>query len=178
MDLFYKDRINAGTLTVFTLPEIRGQANLVVFTDPAPQGTTFVDGVIITKLNTVQRTNTQFQQSLDNVIYVYSFGDQMGDMQINGLAFPRNCSSGKNGIQELMKFYQEYRVSNRVQRIQLSFCNEIIDGFIIGMSISTLDASSGAHGFTLLMKTLPASFRRSAFMSNADTISTQGQAIV
>jgi hypothetical protein len=161
MDLFYEDTINAGTLVVFTLPNIRGQANLFVFTDPAPQGETFVDGVIITRINSEQRTNTQFQQSLENVIYVYSFGDQIGDLQISGLAFPRRCKDDKNGIQELIKFYREHRVSRRVQRVQITFANEVINGFIVGMALSTVDASSGAHNFNLLLKTLPAAFRRS-----------------
>ena len=159
MDLFYTDKVSSGTLVVFKLPPIRGQANLFFFNQPAPQGSTFVPGVIITSLNLGQRTNTQFQQSLENIIYVYSFGDLMGDLQISGIAFPRRCVDDKNGIQELMKFYKENRVSRAVNHVQITFANEVIRGFLVGLSMNTLDVSSGAHNFTLLLKTIPAAFR-------------------
>ena len=81
MDIFYKNQVNAGTLSVFTLPQVRGQANLFFFNSPAPQGQTFIPGAVITGVDYQQQTNTQFQRSLDNTIYVYSFGDQMGNMQ-------------------------------------------------------------------------------------------------
>ena len=161
MDIYYKDNVSAGTLVVFTLPPVIGQANLFFFNQPASQGTTFVPGVIITKLNFGQRTNTQFQQSLENVIYVYSFGDAMGDLQISGIAFPRLGTGDKNGIQELLKFYKDNRVSRTVSHMQVTFANEVIRGFLVGLSITTLDASSGAHNFTLFLKTLPAAFRSS-----------------
>lgn len=104
-------------------------------------------------------TSTQFQQSLENVLYVYSFGDQMGNMTLRGMAFPRQCDAESNGIAELLKFYKEYRVSKSGSRIRLTFADEVINGFLVGLALTTVDASSGLHSFTLLIKTIPAAFR-------------------
>lgn len=158
MDIFYRDQVNAGTLVTVSIPRIRGQANLLFFND-AGGGKTFVPGAIITQLNWRLQTNTQFQQSLENIIYVYSFGDRMGDLSISGLVFPRVCDSGANGIENLIKFYKERRVSEKVDLVQITFSNEVIKGYLIGMNLTTQDPSSGIHTWSLLLKTIPASFK-------------------
>lgn len=162
MDIFYKSTTSAGTLVSVALPPIRGIANIVVFNQPTPAGRTFVNGALITSITNEQQTRTQFQQSLDNLIYVYSFGDQMGSLQVSGLAFPRVCADSSNGISNLLKFYEQNRVSRALSRIRLTFANEVINGFLIGCSLSTEDPASGAHSFRLLLRTLPAAFRTGA----------------
>lgn len=161
MDIFYKDTVNAGVMNIVTLPEVKGQAQLFFFTQPSSSGRTFVPNVIITKVDYQQRTNTQFQQSLENVIYVYSFGDLMGDLTVNGVAIPRSCDGDSNGIKEVMQFYKQNRVSNSVSDVRITFADEVIRGYLVGLSLSTLDASSGLHSMTLLLKTMPAAFRSS-----------------
>lgn len=165
MDIFYRDKINAGTLSVVSIPQVSGQANLLAFTNPAPKGSqgTFIPGIIVTKLDYKQATNTQFQQSLENIIYVYSFGDQMGDLTVSGMAFPRVCGDGNvNGISELFSFYKSNRVSKEVSALRITFAKEVIRGFLVSMALSTVDPSAGIHTFSLLLKTIPAAFRSSA----------------
>lgn len=159
MDLFYKDKVNAGTLVVVKLPEIRGQANLLVFNDPAPSGTTFIPGVVITNISYAQQTNTQIQQSLDNLVYIYSFGDKVADLSISGLAFPRTCKSDENGIKSILQFYKDYRISKAVRPISLTFADEVIRGYLVGMNLQTTDAAAGIHSFVLMLKTMPTSQR-------------------
>lgn len=168
MDIFYKDAVNSGTLFVFTLPQVKGEAKLFFFNSPAPKGTTFLPGVIITAVNYTQQTNTQFQQSLDNVIYVYSFGDQMGNVSIGGLAFPRQCDNTVNGITELIEFYRDNRVSRNVERVRVTFANEVIEGFLVSLAITTADVSSGVHSFQMLLRTVPLAFdKRSSLVSSS-----------
>ena len=163
MDIFYKDTVNAGTLVVFKLPQIKGTANIFFFTEPAPTGRlgTFIEGAIITRVSYEQKTNSQFQQSLDNIIYVYSFGDQMGNLAVSGIVFPRICSSpSDNGIHNLMKFYREQRVSRAVTNVKVMFGNETIRGYLVGMGLDTLDTADGTHRFVLQLKTIPLAFNR------------------
>lgn len=174
MDIFYRNRVNAGTLSIFTLPQVRGQANLFFFNVPAPTGPQkmFVPGAIITKISYQQQTNSQFQQSLDNIIYVYSFGDKMGNIAINGMAFPRVCSGNQNGITEVLNFYRQYRISSTVSAVRVTFANEVINGFLVGMSLQTVDTSSGVHAFSLLLRTIPASFGRARLLAASDSTGT------
>lgn len=156
MDIFYKDKINIGALSVFTLPEVRGQANLLVFHAPSPSGRTLLPGVVITHVDYQQRTNAQFQRSLGKTIYVYSFGDHMGDLNIRGVAFARTCDGDFNGISELQKMYTQYKVSGSSPEVRLAFADEVIRGFLVAMSVGTADTSAGIHQFSMLLKTIPA----------------------
>lgn len=159
MDIFYKDQVNAGTLAVFTVPQAQGQANLLFFNQPAPQGTTFVPGIIISNVQYGQTSAAQFQRSLGNTIYVYSFGDEMGNLTISGLAFPRTCDD-KNGLREVLEFYRNNRVAKSVARIRITFADETIDGFLVAMSMATADVSSGVHSFQLLLRSIPLAFQK------------------
>ena len=161
MDIFYKDEVNAGTLSVISLPKIRGQANLFFFNKPAMRGTTFVPGVIVTAVQYGQSTATQFQKSLDNTIYVYSFGDEMGNITVSGMAFPRTCN-GQNGLREVLEFYRVNRVSRSVDSVRITFADETIEGFLMAMSMSTADAASGTHAFQLLIRSIPLAHQKRA----------------
>ncbi len=161
MDIFYRNQINAGVLHFVSIPRLVGIATLR-FNVPAPQGQTFVRGALVTQLNYGQRTNTQFQQSLDNTIYVYSFGDLMGDLTLSGLVFPRSCDGSGNGIDQMQKYYSKNRVSKKVETMQVTFASHVIKGYLVGLNMATVDVSSGMHNFNLLLKTIPASFRRAA----------------
>jgi hypothetical protein len=158
MDIFYKDSVAAGALKVVALPPIRGSAKLLVFNNVGSKSRTVIDGVLITNIAYSQRTNTQFQQSLENIIYAYSFGDQPGDLTISGFAFFRTCDSG-NGISNLLKFYKDKRISNNFDKITVTLADEVINGYLIAMTLNTSDPSAGIHSFSLLLKTLPAAFR-------------------
>ena len=168
MDIFYQDKINAGVLHVVSVPNLVGTATLK-FIVPAPQNRTFVTQALITGVTYSQRTNTQFQQSLDNVIYVYSFGDQMGDLTLTGLAFARACDGRDNGVSNVQKFYREHRVSQRVSNLEVVFANEVIRGYLVGLSMNTVDPSSGLHQFNLLLKTIPAAFNKRSGLASDTT---------
>ena len=168
MDIFYRNKVNAGVLHFVSVPKLIGSATLQ-FNVPSPQDKTFVKGALITKLNYGQRTNSQFQQSLDNTIYVYSFGDMMGDLTLAGLAFPRSCEGNDNGVNRILSYYEENRVSKNVSTLQVTFASHVIKGYLVGINLSTLDPSSGLHNFTLLLKTIPASFRKTPSTTNNAT---------
>lgn len=154
MDIFYQNEVNAGVLHVVSVPKLVGTATLK-FVVPAPAGQTFVTNALITGVNYAQRTNAQFQQSLDNVIYVYSFGDQMGDLTLSGLAFSRSCDGKENGVANVQRFYRDYRVSYNLSAIKVVFADEVIRGYLIGLGMNTVDPSSGLHNFNLMIKTVP-----------------------
>ena len=71
---------------------------------------------LISGLRTAQSTNQQFQPSLSDAIYLYVFGDLMGDLQVSGKAMA-SCSSGPaHGIDDVFAFYKRRRVSSSSRR--------------------------------------------------------------
>lgn len=86
----------------------------------------------------------------------------MGQVSISGVVFPRLCATDQNGIQELLKFYNNHRVSKSVQRVRVTFANEVIEGFLTSMQVMTADNAAGIHRFALIMATIPSAFQRNA----------------
>ena len=150
MDIFYKNQVNDGMLSVFRLPASARSA-VIKFNG----GTKLIKGTIIQSITYGQQSLAQFQQSLDNVIYVYSFGEQMGQLTVNGLAFPRQCNTQINGIDELMNFYKQNRISNNLADIKISIGTGTIVGYLVGMSLNTFDPASGVQSFSLSIRTVP-----------------------
>lgn len=80
---------------------------------------------IITQMGVMRQGNFQVTNTLEDQIYVYTFGERMGQMQISGLSFSGSCSSGDGaagasegnprvtGIEKVLEFYDQHRVSYR-----------------------------------------------------------------
>lgn len=172
MRIFYRDQYNTGTLVVLNIPKSRGQANLFFFRDPAPRGPTFIPGVVVQNVQYTQETNTQFQPGLGSLIYVHNFGDQMGSLNVTGLAFPRACQQpAVNGLKEVMSFYRDRRISastgGNLLRVKVVFAEEVLVGFLTTMGLSTVDEESGVHQFQLGLRCMPQNFRLPAAGSSA-----------
>lgn len=63
--------------------------------------------------------NYQFLHTVNDFIYVYSFGDRIGELTISGLGFADVCSPGNNGIEQgkkltdVIKFYELNRLKEK-----------------------------------------------------------------
>ena len=92
-------------------------------------------------------TNHQFLHSLDNFIYLYAFGDRIGELTLSGLSFTGSCvqNNGGGDISDAMgqcailSYYKDYRVSNskgtKVSMISLGNCSNILRGFLTGIRL-------------------------------------------
>jgi hypothetical protein len=142
-----------------------GEAILVVGEEGSETPTrlpTFEGGIVVTSVLYSQEANVQFMQTLRDAIYVYSFGDKMGDIQITGLCVPYVCAppgssadDSVSGIRNIMSYYAQHRVSADLNPINVVLAQEVIVGFLVGCKINTVDASSYIHQFVLLLKALP-----------------------
>lgn len=92
-------------------------------------------------------TNHQFLHSLDNFIYLYAFGDRIGELTLTGIAFTGSCISDTAGNPlidqtsqcNLLSYYADNRVSSSkgptAVKISLSQCENILIGFLTGMRL-------------------------------------------
>lgn len=106
-----------------------------------------------------QATHQQFARSLDGSVYIYVFGDKMGDVIVTGLAFDRLCDENENGLKKVLEYYEKYRASKRSTPIKLEIATKIVEGFL---TLAKVEAIGGAnspiavvHRYTLGINALP-----------------------
>lgn len=79
---------------------------------------------VITELAIQQQGNYQFLHSLQDLIYVYVFGERIGEIRIAGLSFAGTCaggvaSPGMTGIEHILQYYDQSRISATGQPYQI-----------------------------------------------------------
>jgi hypothetical protein len=114
---------------------------------------------IITGINLDQKTNQQFQQSLDGAVYIYVFGDQMGDISVEGIAFPKLCQGGRSGLFDVSDYYANNRASKTSTPIIVSAGGQNITGFLTGIrirsNVSGEDPVALINNYSLHISALP-----------------------
>lgn len=111
---------------------------------------------IIEAINTNQSVNVQFQPSLGGPVYVYVFGDNMGDISIMGTAFAGMCDdSSHSGLKEIFDYYNANRASQRQEVVTVTYGSESLEGFLTRMTLQPLRTSDILSRFSLVINTLP-----------------------
>ena len=116
--------------------------------------------VILTSLGYSQRTKQRFSPSLSDAIYVYIFGDAMGQIEVSGLAFSSRCgqyTTTMTGMEEVMRFYEQARISKSQEMIYVAIGSILISGFLtqMTMTMSKSDQPFLMTSFTYGINTLP-----------------------
>lgn len=110
-----------------------------------------------------QEVSQQFQPSLDRAHYIYVFGDQMGKIDVNGLAFLALCGQGGGGdaagFKEVLELYEKNRSSTREEPVDVSIGSQVISGFLGALRVKAITAADDPTGlryeFTFRVFTLP-----------------------
>lgn len=74
---------------------------------------------IFTNISIHEATDQQFQKTLGGRIYLDVFGDDIGVLQISGLAFFGNCSDTdqRTGISHVLEYYRNNKLTKRANPI-------------------------------------------------------------
>ena len=116
--------------------------------------------MIVTNVGFGQAANVQIQPSLQNTIFVYSFGDAMGAVRIGGIAFiAEMCAGGAgqrgDGVKELMEFYSANRVSRTLSHVNVTIGATVFSGFLMRMGARTQDAEKRFFTWELELAAIP-----------------------
>ena len=136
---------------VYTLPGLSVPAVINVPGFPT-------SAVAITSVGFSQQASVQFMHTLRRLVYIYSFGERMGNVEINGVAFYNMCTSpgGKNnGVVGIMQFYTNNSVSNRAFPLSITMASAGLSGFVQSIRSTFSDTQHGLLGFTISMASLP-----------------------
>lgn len=117
---------------------------------------------ILTRNALQAQTNAQFSHTFGGDIYLYVFGDRIGELGISGLAFDQSCDSGGvTGIEHVMKYYQDNRVVARDSPVRITIgTSRTIPGYLIGFSADLVDPKTRIYQFTLRFAFAPDNKKR------------------
>jgi len=115
---------------------------------------------IITRVTVAHNCNFQFLHTIGNDIYIYVFGDRIGQVTISGLSFTSagtdDCGNNKqHGFEKIMEWYEKYRVAANQKPIQILIGTKPIEGFVVALSGDIVDPSTRMMQYNLTMMVLP-----------------------
>ena len=115
------------------------------------------DRVLVSSMGFSQGANVQFMHTLRDVIYVYSFGEKMGQIRINGMLFFRDCAGrGRQSVPFLLQYYRNNSVSRNQTPIRVSLAGSTLNGFLDGVNFGGFNQQFGFASFRLDFSSLPA----------------------
>ena len=116
---------------------------------------------IITQVGLSAAGNYQFLHTSGNDVYVYGFGDRMGQVTLHGLSFSADCAAGKDeksqhGFELLYKWYAANRIAVRRDPVTVTIGLETtFQGFLTALTATVQDPMHRTIQFQMTIATLP-----------------------
>jgi hypothetical protein len=116
-------------------------------------------GVILCELAVQRAGNYQFLHTLKDLIYVYSFGERIGQLRTSGMAFTRLCQGG-TGVEALLAYYEANRLEARADPISIAIGtsnNGRFRGFLTELNVDISRPEARLVQFGMQFHALPSS---------------------
>ncbi len=123
-----------------------------------PDITFDVQRSIVTRMTVSQQVNVQFLHTLGSLIYIYVFGDRMGQISLSGLSF--NCGACNPfdtamGAEKMLTWYNDNRASKRKKPVRVTIGRTVLEGFVVGATEDVIDPSLNLVQWSVQMASLP-----------------------
>lgn len=141
-----EDKVAAGAIA---LARVEGSGGAITYQ---------VHNTIITRLGMSAAGNYQFLHTIGNDVYIYVFGDRMGQIVIHGLSFAQQCpgGGGPHGFERLLKWYSENRIAVYKQPVTVTTgTGTSVKGFVTALSGDVQDPIHRTVQFQLTISVLP-----------------------
>jgi hypothetical protein len=102
--------------------------------------------------------NYQFLHTIGNDVYIYVFGDRMGQVTFHGISFAQACGSGEGstGFELLEKWYNENRIAARKKPVKVTIgAGLVFNGFVVGLTGDVQDSVHRTVQYSLTISLLP-----------------------
>ena len=154
-----------GKLVAYQLPGDAALGSIKIYdqSKTAPPGFTSAVGgssglLIITGFKMGQEAQTQFTQTLDKRVYVYSFGEKLTPLVVTGIA-GNPCNSSDHGFSSIVAYYKNNSVSLNTSPINLAILagsqTTPVFGFLVGLTVESHDPRLELVNFELSFFVLP-----------------------
>ena len=125
---------------------------------------------IITRVGLSTSGNYQFLHTLGNDVFIYVFGDRMGQIRIHGISFSYDCSyrddlgifdpglqgSPKTGFELLYNWYNDNRIARKKELLQVTIgTSQGFQGFVTSLVADVQDSVYRTVQYELTMSLLP-----------------------
>ena len=112
--------------------------------------------VILTQAAISQKGNYQFLHTLNDSIFVYVFGDRIGELLLSGMAFADGCDIGGEGHTPVLETYDAVKISTAAQPIIVNFGNKTFECLVTGMDMRVENAETMIGQWTFKLSSFPA----------------------
>ena len=104
-----------------------------------------------------QSGNYQFLHTVNDFIYVYSFGDRVGELTVSGIGFAAPCASASSGkLCTVLDFYNENKIANVGDlSVTLGDCAPPFFAFLTGMRMELQDPKTLVAQWSLRLSVIP-----------------------
>lgn len=113
---------------------------------------------IFTSVTIAEASNYQFLHTLGNRIYIYVFGDRIGQFSLSGISFFDNCTPDRRtGISHVIQFYRDNRITVRPGPVKVTLDPDtVLSCYLIGMRGAVMQpVSDRMFQFSLSFALLP-----------------------
>jgi hypothetical protein len=113
---------------------------------------------IITRMTVGQETNHQFLHTLGGDIFIYVFGDRVGQMTISGMCFAFDCDrpgDREHGLEKMLEFYRQNKLSRRKEPVTVMVGRTPVVGFIAGFNADVVDPKFNLVQYSLGLLVIP-----------------------
>lgn len=114
---------------------------------------------IINRITIAQQTNHQFLHTLGNDIFIYVFGDRMGQITLSGVSASTeapNCNSvDEYGLEKMLRWYKDNKLSSRPAPVRIVVGSVTLTGFVTGMSNDLADPKTWLVNFAITIALVP-----------------------
>lgn len=111
--------------------------------------------IIIQQVGVSQKCKFQINTALSNAIYIYSFGDDIGAIQISGMGFTKSCTGNRDGGKELFEYYARNRIARHRAPVRITFAGTAFSGLLHGMTIGANVEATILYRWELSFLSLP-----------------------
>jgi hypothetical protein len=124
---------------------------------------------IVTSVGIQGQSGYQFMHALREFIYVYVFTERVGEIVINGLAFPSSCNNmgiqgpigpqcayGQSGLEQVLTWYECNRITSRSTPITIAFGGDVAyEAFLVSCKAELANPETGIAQFTMRFNFIP-----------------------
>jgi len=124
---------------------------------------------LVTELSIERQGNFQFVHSLSDLIFVYSFGERVGNLRVSGLALANLCGSGSpgapgsraSGLEYALAYYERYRLGSPQNAAPVDILIGSLGGvghfrgYLTGFKAEIAKAEAAISQFALQFHSLP-----------------------
>ncbi len=111
--------------------------------------------IIVTGVSGSNAGGHQFLHTLSHFIYVYVFGERVGDLTITGKTLLYPCHAyGATGISAVSNYYLQHGIARYGTPVAVAIGSVGLSGFLVELKSEITDPNSPFGDFSLVFKTI------------------------